>query len=259
MVDGGFSTHVIAPQARYCIEVPSNIGEEFAATLACSGLTAYGAIKKSLVDLPNGKFDDASNLCIFGAGGLGLQAIKIVRAMFPDYKPAVADIDPKKREAALAAGAAFVIDPNNTADMGANAGMAGKGFSRIIDFVGAGKSVEAATSLLKLGAGTLTVVGLFGGAATLPVSMIVMGWKLQGSGTGTLPGRPALLSSDLDLSASDAPTSQTEMKELAALAAQGKMDPIPIQNRKLEEANTILEELKAGKIIGRAVIKPNEA
>lgn len=41
------------------------------------------------------------------------------------------------------------------------------------------------------------------------------------------------------------------------MAMKGQMDPIPIQNRKLEEANTVLEELKAGKIVGRAVLKPN--
>lgn len=166
-----------------------NVPEEFAATLACSGLTAYGAIKKSLVDLPNG-FNDKDKLLIFGAGGLGLQAVKIVRAMFPGYKPAVADIDPKKREAALAAGASEVIDPSNAEEMAKRgaATMAGQGFARIIDFVGAGKSVEAATALLRVGSGTLTIVGLFGGVATLPVSMIVMGWKLQGHGTGTLEG-----------------------------------------------------------------------
>jgi propanol-preferring alcohol dehydrogenase len=47
------------------------------------------------------------------------------------------------------------------------------------------------------------------------------------------------------------------MKELVDIAAQGKLETIPIQKRKLEDANAILDELKAGKIIGRAVLKPN--
>ncbi|KAI9028424.1 alcohol dehydrogenase GroES domain protein [Hyaloraphidium curvatum] len=199
-IDGGFSTHCLVPRAKYLVPY-SGITEEFACTLACSGLTAYGAIKKSLVGLPGEKFDENNRLCIFGAGGLGLQAIRIVKALFPDYKPTVADIDPKKRQAALDAGAG-----------------------------------EAAAPMLRLGGATLTVVGLFGGLATIPVTMLVMGWTLQGHGTGTLG----------------------ELQELAKLASDGKLDPIPISKRKLEEANEILKELGAGKIVGRAVIKPQE-
>lgn len=114
---------------------------------------------------------------------------------------------------------------------------AGGGFVRAIDFVGAGASVENAAKLLKLGGATLTIVGLYGGVASLPVTMIVLGQKIQGHGTGSLG----------------------EMRELAKLASEGKMDPIPIQNRKLEEAEALLAELQAGKIVGRAVIKPQEA
>ena len=81
------------------------------------------------------------------------------------------------------------------------------------------------------------MVGLYGGSATIPVTMIVLGQKIQGHGTGSLP----------------------EMKALAKLASSGKLDPIPIQNRKLEEAEAVLKELQAGKIVGRAVLKPQES
>lgn len=107
--DGGYSTHILVPDAKYCVPF-SGISEEFAATLSCSGITAYGAIRKALQGLANG-FNEQDKLLIMGAGGLGMQGIKICRALFPEYKPSVADIDPKKREAALAAGAAEAIDP----------------------------------------------------------------------------------------------------------------------------------------------------
>ncbi|KAI9026333.1 alcohol dehydrogenase GroES domain protein [Hyaloraphidium curvatum] len=237
-LDGGFSTHVVSPHPKYLVPF-ENVSEEFASTLACSGLTAYGAIQKSLVDLPDG-FTEKDKLLINGAGGLGTQAIKIVRALFPNYKPSVADIDPKKREAALAAGAGEAIDPNDPAQVGAIAGAAATGqggYARIIDFVGAGKSVETLVPMLRRIGSTLTVVGLFGGAATLPVPMFVMqNWRLQGHLVGSLP----------------------ELKELVKLADAGKVDEIPIVKRKLSEANQTIEDLKAGKIIGRAVFKPQE-
>lgn len=49
-IDGGFATHVLVPDAKYLLEydpLPVNV----AATLMCSGVTAYGALKR-LVDRP---------------------------------------------------------------------------------------------------------------------------------------------------------------------------------------------------------------
>jgi D-arabinose 1-dehydrogenase-like Zn-dependent alcohol dehydrogenase len=40
----------MVPDAKYCIAF-SGVSEEFAATLSCSGITAYGAIQKALVGL----------------------------------------------------------------------------------------------------------------------------------------------------------------------------------------------------------------
>lgn len=70
VLDGGFSTHVVSPNAKYLVPF-EKISEEFASTLACSGLTALGAIKKSLIDLPDG-FNDKDKLLINGAGNFSL-------------------------------------------------------------------------------------------------------------------------------------------------------------------------------------------
>ncbi|KAI9023913.1 alcohol dehydrogenase GroES domain protein [Hyaloraphidium curvatum] len=228
-LDGGFSTHIIVPKARYLIPF-STVSEEFASTLACSGLTAYGAIQKALATLPGGKFSDQQKLLIFGAGGLGLQAVKIVRTLFPDYKPSVADIDPAKREAALAAGAGEVIDPTDAAAMGKLAATAmATGYARAIDFVGAGPSVSNAFTLLQRG-GVLIVVGLFGGVAQIPtLGFTVAGRKIEGHGTGTL----------------------TQLQELTKLASEGKIEPIPVQKRPLDDANAALEDLRVGSGAGR--------
>jgi len=38
--------------------------------------------------------------------------------------------------------------------------------------------------------------------------------------------------------------------------ASGKVPPVPLSQRPLDQANAVLEELKAGRIIGRAVLTP---
>ena len=49
---GGYSTHVLVPHARYMMAI-GDTPPELAATYACSGLTAYGAIKKLKSKYPN--------------------------------------------------------------------------------------------------------------------------------------------------------------------------------------------------------------
>jgi len=40
------------------------------------------------------------------------------------------------------------------------------------------------------------------------------------------------------------------------LVASGKVPPVPIKAYPLDEANAVLESLKAGSIVGRAVLTP---
>jgi D-arabinose 1-dehydrogenase-like Zn-dependent alcohol dehydrogenase len=47
-----------------------------------------------------------------------------------------------------------------------------------------------------------------------------------------------------------------ELKELVELAQAGKLKPIQITRRKLQEASTALSDLKAGKVVGRIVLVP---
>ena len=45
-----------------------------------------------------------------------------------------------------------------------------------------------------------------------------------------------------------------ELKELMALAKKGKLKPLPVSTRPGSEANAALEDLKAGRVIGRVVL-----
>ena len=83
-----------------------------------------------------------------GAGGVGLMGMALTRAMYG--APYVADIDPKKREAALAAGAKQVFDPADPDTRKAVLKASG-GVYAAVDFAGSDKSLNFATSVLAKG------------------------------------------------------------------------------------------------------------
>jgi len=104
----------------------------------------------------------------------------------------------------------------------------------VVDFVGAPTTVGLAIGLLAKG-GQVILVGLFGGE--LPVSLPLMPLRataIVGSFVGPLPA----------------------LSELVALVRQGKVRPLPITERKLEDATDALLTLKRGRQTGRIVLLP---
>src|SRR3974390_3185513 len=67
--DGGYATHILVPHPRYLVPYPRVMKPEQAAPLACSGVTAYGALKKL------GSLVKSEPVVVFGAGGVGLVCI----------------------------------------------------------------------------------------------------------------------------------------------------------------------------------------
>lgn len=225
-VDGGFATHVLVAHPRYLLDY-TGIPEDIAGPYACSGLTAFGAIKKVL---PAGEGDP---VLILGAGGVGMMGIQIFKAL-TGTAPYVADIDPRKREAALAAGAAAVFDPTDEKAVISEIAKATGGCHAVIDFVGAEATTRIATKALRRG-GQAVIVGLFGGMYQLPIPMFPWnGISVGGSYVGSL----------------------AEMEELLALVKAGKVAPIPVTLRPLAEAGQSLADLAAGKVVGRVVLTP---
>lgn len=222
---GGYADHMIVPHPRYLLDYGS-LKPEQAAPLACSGLTAYSALKKI-------KTLKTEPVVIIGAGGVGLMALSILKAM-KGKGAVVVDIDPKKREAAKKAGALATVD-GNAPDAVAQIQAATKtGVWAVVDFVGSGSTVKLGIDSITKG-GTIVVVGLFGGDITISTPFIPMkAMTLQGSYVG----------------------SPKELKELLALVRKTRMPPIPIDRRPLSEANAGLMDLKAGKVVGRVVLTP---
>src|SRR6202142_2039502 len=180
-VDGGFATHVLIPHARYLIDY-APLPAAYAGALMCSGLTAYAALKRLASRAAR------APLLLVGMGGVGLMGLALARAMY-GTAPYVADIDPKKREAALAAGAGAAYDP---ADPGARKELlkASGGIYAAVDFVGSDKSLNFASGVMAKG-GKIVITGLIGGTYTTGVAMLVLkAIGIEGTQTGTLNEAP---------------------------------------------------------------------
>jgi alcohol dehydrogenase, propanol-preferring len=224
---GGYADHVLVPHARYLLDL-GTLTPAQAAPYACSGLTAYGALQR----VGEAVLREAPIL-ILGAGGLGLMCLTLLQALGA-RGAVVADIDPGKREAALRTGALAVIDAAAPDAVRAAQAAAGGPLAAVIDFVGAAATARLGIDALAKG-GKYVIVGLFGGDITLSLPLLPMrAITVQGSYVGSLG----------------------ELRALLALVASGKVPPVPLAERPLHQANAVLEELKAGRIVGRAVLRP---
>jgi alcohol dehydrogenase len=222
-VDGGYASHVLVPHPRYLLDY-APLQPALAGALMCSGLTAYAALKRLQVNAARGP------LLLVGLGGVSQMGLALARALFATA-PLVADIDAGKREAALQAGAAAAFDPADPAARKAVMAMTG-GVHGACDFVGSESSLAFATGVLAKG-GKVVVTGLLGGGYATPAAMFVLrAMTIEGVLTGTL----------------------AEAEELMALARAGKAPSVPIAERPLGEAQAALDDLRAGRVVGRVVL-----
>ena len=220
---GGYADHLIVPHPRYLIDA-SGIDPSWAATLSCSGLSTYSAVSK-LQPIPRDEW-----IAVMGAGGLGLSAISVLRALGHERIVAV-DIDSTKLVEAEKGGAAATLNGRDTDASSKLKEISGGALYGAVDFVGSADTAQLALGALRKG-GKLILVGLFGGEIPLSVgSTILRALTIQGSHLGSI----------------------AELKAVVALAREGKLKPIPIETRPISEVSRTLDELKEGTIVGRVV------
>lgn len=221
--NGGYATHVLAAHWKHLVPI-DGIDPALAATYACSGVTVYSAIRKLM---PMGK-DEA--IVVIGAGGLGLNAIAVLKALGHRRICAV-DLDEGKLDAARAQGATeTVLAGGDTAKHIIDA--CGGPVMGIIDLVNGTKTAMAAFDALGKG-GKLIQVGLFGGEMRVPLPLMpIKALTIQGSYVGSLK----------------------ELRALVELAKEGKVPGIPITLDKLENADAALNRLREGKVTGRTIL-----
>src|SRR3954453_974693 len=223
--DGGYADHMTVPHPKYLLNLNS-LDPVTAAPYACSGVTTYSAIKKV-------EFALNSPIVIFGAGGLGLMALSLLKAM-GGKGAIVVDIDARKREAAEAAGALATVDGKAPDALEQLAKAAGGPIRAVIDLGGNAQTPQLGFDCLTKG-GKLVIVGLFGGGAPWALPLIpIKAITIQGSYVGNL----------------------RETQELLDLVRAKKIAPIPVTPMPLAKANDALVDLQKGRLVGRAVLTP---
>jgi len=241
-VDGGFSTHVVVPEDRFCLPF-GNIPIQQASVLACSGLTSYSALKTVQSNLTQ---EGKRYLVIIGAGGLGLQAVKFCREV-TGISPIVCDIDDQKLQTVKKMGPEGTITINTSdlpkalVDIGTHTGGTGCGPDAIIDFVGSTQTIQFGITLLarkvhRAIKGKFTLVGLYGGGIDKQLTSILIRNRIciEGLYTGSLE----------------------DLHELIKTAQKfGEEFPVREEELTVNTINQAVSDMKKGTIIGRVVFR----
>jgi propanol-preferring alcohol dehydrogenase len=229
---GGYSELVPVP-ARYLIKVDKRLKAEELAPLTDAGLTPYRGIKK-LRDA--GALGAGRVVAVFGIGALGTYAVQYAKLLGGGATVVAFARHPDKVTAAKDYGADYVVD---TMGMSADdirkelAKAIGQGeLDAVIDCAGAEEQIKLGFQLLAIG-GHYSSVGLVGDRIDIPLfPLVAREYTYHGSFWGNY----------------------NDLAEVMALASQGKIRPA-VKVITFEQINENLDLLRAGEVIGRAVIR----
>jgi alcohol dehydrogenase, propanol-preferring len=224
-VDGGYAEYVIA-DARYLAHFPANINFIEMAPIICAGVTVYKGLKET--DTKPGEW-----VAISGVGGLGHLAVQYAKAM--GLHVAAIDVSDDKLQLAKKSGAELVVNSNEQ-DPGAYLKKLTGGMHGILVTAVSTKAFEQAISSLRR-KGTISLVGLPPGGFDLSIFQTVLNrHTIRGSIVGT----------------------RKDMQEAVAFAVEGKVKAT-VHAEKLENINTVFDNMKKGKIEGRIVLEIAQA
>lgn len=226
----GFTRHgamasLALVQAERLAKVPPSLSATHAAPLCCAGWTAYGALRAA-------RLERGQSVAVFGLGGLGHLAVQY--AVHLGLRVAAADVVDRKLEQARALGA----------ELAAPAEDAGKLISRewggahaAIVFTPSAQAIHQAFRALRR-TGTLWLVGM---SATTRYDLslndtILKGISVRGSYLGT----------------------REDLEEVFRLAVAGVGVP-HVEEHPLEAVPELVHRLRAGEILGRAVVSFSSA
>jgi propanol-preferring alcohol dehydrogenase len=229
---GGFAEFIPVP-ARYLIKVDNRLKFEELAPLTDAGLTPYRGIKK-LRDA--GALAPDRVLGVFGIGGLGAYAVQYAKLLGGGAKVVAFARNPDKLAVAKQYGADHIINikGKSPADISQelSAGTGQRDLDAIIDCTGAPGVLQLAFSLLAI-SGHYVDVGLVGDRIDVPLfPRVSREQTFHGSFWG----------------------SYTDLSEVMAFAAHGKVRHT-IKAITFEQINEYVDQLRAGEVVGRAVVK----
>lgn len=226
LLNGGYAEAVWVPDEKYLLPL-GDLDPSLGAMLACSGLTSYSAVKKTMPVDPN------RPIGVIGAGGVGLMTVALLKAQ-GHQNIVVTDVSEKALENARGVGATATVlsSEGNVTEKLVEAG--GGQLAAVIDLVNNGETSNAALFSLANG-GTLVSVGLFGGQYRFPTALTAFSLlNIRGNFVGSLP----------------------EMKELVELAQTTELPVPPVFTFPLtaDEVNKALDGLRNRTLNGRAVL-----
>jgi len=198
---GSFAEYVAVPFAEAnLVRLPPDISDAAATALGCRTATAWRAL--ALI----GRLQQGEELVVHGAGGVGLSAVMIARAL--GARTTVIDPDPSARSLAAKLGAAVTLAPSDStvADV---IDATGGGAHVSLDAIGSSAIPEISILGLRR-RGRHVQAGLLPHGATIPMGRVIA-WELAVLGTH-------------GLAAHDYP-------ELLALVAQGSIRPEMLHTR----------------------------
>ncbi|WP_217602202.1 alcohol dehydrogenase AdhP [Chitinophaga sp. GbtcB8] len=220
-VDGGYAEYVVA-DARYVAHFPAGINFLEIAPIVCAGVTVYKGLKET--DTKPGEW-----VAISGIGGLGHLAVQYAKAM--GLHVAAIDISDDKLALAKKLGADITVNARE-GEPGIKLKKETGGMHGVLVTAVSPIAFKQGISALRR-KGTISLNGLPPGSFDLPIFETVLNrYTVRGSIVGT----------------------RKDMQEAISFAVEGKVKAT-VHAAKLEDINTIFDEMKKGEIEGRTVLQ----
>lgn len=225
-LDGGMAEYMLVPFERLLVHLPVGMEPIDAAPLTDAGLTPYHAVRRSWP-----KMTPDATVVVIGVGGLGHMGVQLVKATTAAKVIAV-DMKQEALDLALKVGAEHAIKSDEKALEKIRELTGGRGADVVLDFVGSEVTIKLAMASARP-LGDVTLVGIAGG--TYPFNFFSQGYEvsLQSIYWGSKP----------------------ELVEILNLASRGLIKA-EISTYAISDAVKAYQDLKDGKVKGRAVIVP---
>lgn len=222
--DGGFAEQLVVP-ASAVVPVPDGLDLPEAASLCCSGTTALHATAAADVS-------EGDTAVVYGVGGVGLALVQVLRragacviavargdARLEKAREVGADVTVKAGSQDVAAAVRDATD--------------GVGADFVFELVGTAETGRTSLECLAK-AGALVYVGYsFDQVTFSPLSMVVPEQRILTSVSNR----------------------RSELVEALRLGAQGSLRT-PVTTAPLDRAAAVLDDLRAGRVVGRVVLVP---
>ncbi|HEY4162609.1 MAG TPA: zinc-dependent alcohol dehydrogenase [Dongiaceae bacterium] len=222
---GGYAEYMIA-RADFVARLPKRADLYAIAPILCAGVTTYRGLKRTGARPGNW-------VAIIGIGGLGHIAVQYATAM--GLRVAAVDVAPDKLALARRLGAEFCVDASQENPVRAIRAKLGGGAHAAVVAAVATPAFEQAIGMLRP-AGTAVFVGLPGGKADeIRASIAAISGKelsIRGSSVGT----------------------RLDLGEAVDFALRDRVKA-RISTEPLSAANSVLNRMRRGKIVGRVVLK----